>query len=1361
MANKVSSLLFILSREFRATMIQILNNNCPILGLVRGKKSEFFNIVSLETHFIAIKYTLQPLTIRKSDRRFSLASQSSTTMRTNLIKLYFFLFSVGILSAQSSVDYRIDWQKPLNVGVDSKDLWPHFNQADPDPMHRGLPQFCRVLASGFSANDSVGISITKSEPVPSAELEAFKGIQVPNKDEIDLRLSRGWGRQVGSSLSFCLFPFYQENGRIYRVSEFTLRKIVGSYKQASQAMRSKAQVPSPLAAGTWHKFRINESGIYKFSASFLSDEGLYESEVSINNLRLLANQHAMLPEAFSGARPSSLQEQAFKVYDLNNDGLFNNNDYLLVYLYGPHEWKYDAGNDRYNYTHNIYRDDNYCFISTDAGPSLLLNSLNSLSNPTQTVTTFDDYAVEEEDLINLVGTGRQWFGDVFEFTLSYNYNFSFANLVLNEPVELLVDVVGRVSSSGTAINTSYAASQILSNAIDPYSTFGNYPPFVERSTRRTTFNALGDNITLNLTYNNSSNPSGVAWLDRIVLNARRSLDFAQAGNSIQFRDSRSVGAGERITFQIQNAPADISVWQIQRIGAPVEMQGALTNGVFEFTADGSTLKEYVAFTGSNFPTPAFVETLEPLDLRSIEVPEMVVISHPNFRSAAEELAEYHTSSGNVASIVVDVNDIYNEFGSGGQDLTAIRDFIKDLYDRSTGNRFKYVLLFGDASYDYKDRLNGNNNFIPTWQTSYSFSLGLSSITDDFFAYMDPGEGTNFTGAFMDLGVGRIPCDNLSQAQSYVAKVRRYGEGAARFGDWRNRILLMADDPDDYIWEREYFVPRSEGLSRVVRDKSPSFNVEKIYLDAYQQETSTGSQSYPEARLDMFRKVQRGCLVTNYIGHGGEIGLASERLLQLQDVNAWTNIDALSLFVTITCEFTRFDDPKRVSAGEQLLLNPNGGAIALLSTTRVVGVQGAVDLNDAVFDTILARPNGIPQTLGEIIRAAKNDNFVRSRSTKTKFSLIGDPALRLAIPYYEVHTTELNGKPIAQAANDTIKALSKVDLKGELRDLDGTKLSNFNGVLNVSVYDKEVQRQTLANDGIGAPVNFNERSSLLYRGKVEVSNGDFNVEFRVPLGINYQFGNGKLSYYAFDSEGSSDAAGYYDTIVVGGFNENAPDDSQGPEIRLFMNDASFVRGGITGEDPFIYAELLDSSGINTVGNGVGQDLRAVLNEETDKPFILNEFYEADLNSYKSGSLRYQLFDLEPGSYQLNLRAFDIYNNPSQASTEFIVAESADLALSRVLNYPNPFTTYTEFQFEHNRANQPLEVQVQIFTVSGTLVKTINQSVNSFGNRVTGIAWDGLDDYGDKIGKGVYVYRIKVRSLSDNSSDDQYEKLVILR
>lgn len=1264
------------------------------------------------------------------------------------------------LFAQEKLPPRnLEWQAALAVDENFSSYVPNLKNGSQHPSLPDVPQFCESLPQRITAADSVRLVILSSELVPGKEKAVFKNRELASKTDLDFQSNPGYSKS-GSSLSYCFTPFYRENGQLYRVTSYQIELIKGARKADFNPIRRKQQLAnSALSSGTWHKLRISESGMYKITATYLDNNGIGESDVAINDIRLLANDQATLPEAFNQARTIDLQERAFKVVDNNNDGLFNGSDYLLFYGYGPHKWVYNENNDRFDYHKNIYREYNYVFISVDAGSSKTLNTQASLSNPQQVVSTFDDFDAEEEDLINLVGTGRDWYGDIFEFTLSYNYNFLFPNIDLSEAVDLRVDLVGRVSTPGTSVETRYANQNILSNPIGAYQTVGNYPAYVERSNQRTTFNAQGPNITLNLTYNNAANPTGVVWLDLIELNVRRQLDMNNAGGALVFRDSRTVGQGV-VTFSINNAPSDLEVWQINRLGSHSKVLGSLNGSSYEFNADASELKEYVAFTGSNFNSPDYIGEIENQDLHAMPVPEMIIVVHPNFLEEAEELAKYHNETENVNTAVATTDQIYNEYGSGGQDLSSIRDFIKDLYDRSENGQFKYVLLFGDASYDYKDRVSGNNNFVPTWQSNYSYSLGLSSITDDYFAYMDPGEATQFSGAIMDLGVGRAPVSNKVQAQNFVNKVKHYGEGAQRFGEWRNRILLMTDDVD-IGWERTWFVPPSENLALQAKDASNAFNIQKIYQDAYQQVTSTGSQTYPEAQRDMFRAVQQGCLLTNYIGHGGEIGLASEKLLQLSDVNGWSNYDALSLFITITCEFTRYDDPKRVSAGEQLLFNPVGGAIALLSTTRVVGVQDAVQVNEAIFDTILARPNGVPQTLGQIIRAAKNDNFVRARFTKSKFSLIGDPALRLAIPEYGVTLNSLNANSGKNLAQDTIKALSFVEIGGEVQDLNGQVMTDFNGLLNISIFDKESQRQTLVNDGVGAPINFKERNSLLYRGKVEVTNGQWTAEFRAPLGINYQFGFGKVSMYAYDATNNRDAGGAYDSIIVGGYNDDAPEDNLGPEIKLYMNDASFVRGGITGSDPYIYAELKDSSGINTVGNGVGQDLRAVLNSATDQPYILNEYYEADLNSYKQGSLRYQLFDLEPGTYKIDLRAFDIYNNPSEASTEFVVAESADLALDRVLNYPNPFTTYTEFQFEHNRANQPLQVQVQVFTVSGRLVKTINQEIQSIGNRVTGISWNGLDDYGDKIGKGVYVYRIKVKSLTDNSSADEYEKLVILR
>jgi hypothetical protein len=1266
---------------------------------------------------------------------------------------------LGVLSyaagfSQSGVEQKIKWQKP--VKQEASGLYkPTFLNASYDyERHPLLPKYCNQMQ--VLGGRRVILTQLQYKAASAREAATVKFLELSAEPKIETFYGKS---KKGVQVSYCFYPFVKKNGQILKVTSFTpvLSEEALTVPKANVLAKSNFS-NNPLSTGTWHKIAVNKDGLVKITPAFINDQGISASAAAINSLKIVGNGGGILPELLSEPRPAGLEEVALEVNDLNGDGLFNGNDYAIFYAEGPHRWRYNENSGNFESAVNIYREKNYYFLSVNSGASPAPASTANVGAATVQVTTFDDYARVEDENVNLVGTGRQWFGDEFEFTLSYNYDFSFPDLVTTEPAKLLVNAVGRSSTANTSLVTSYLGNTILNNNFSAYGG-GNYAPFVTRSAERTTFTPQGSNLTLNLTYNNIANPAGVAWLDRIELQVRRALTFR--GGSLIFRDQQSVGAGNVARFNISNAPSNLKVWRVTNGNSPQEVSVTFNNSTASFTADASQLQEYVAFSGSGFPTPEYVEQVENQDLHNLPVPEMIIVAHPNFLSAAQELADFHNEEDNVETTVVTIDQVYNEYSSGGADITAIRDFTKDLYTRSDQGRFKYLLLFGDASYDYKDRINGNNNFVPVWQSNQSFNLGTSYITDDYYGYMDPGENRrNFTGSILDIGIGRIPCETLTQANQYVAKVKNYATGRPTYSDWRNRILLLADDVD-LLWERSYFIPFSEDLENLTQQASPSFNVEKIYTDAYRQVSSTGSETYPEASRDMFRKVQQGCLITNFVGHGGEIGLASEKLLTLQHVNDWTNFDALSFFITITCEFTRFDDPKRVSAGEQLLLNPAGGAIALMTTTRVVGVEAGVRLNLAVFDTVLARPNNRAQTLGEIIKAAKNKGSVVSRLDKPKFSLVGDPAVRLAIPTHNVRTTKINGVQPGTAPLDTLKALSKVTLAGIVEDINGQKLSNFNGTLQVSVYDKKTDRETLVNDGVGAPQKFQERNALIYRGKVSVTQGDFDAEFRVPLDIAYRFGFGKISYYTADLEAETDAAGYFDTILVGGFNENAPQDEIGPEIELYMNDRNFVRGGVTGKDPFLFAVLRDSSGINTVGNGVGHDLRATLNNKNDQPYVLNEFYEADLNSFKSGEVRYQFFDLEEGEYTLRLRAFDIYNNPSESTTEFLVADSEELVLRKLLNYPNPFTTYTEFQFEHNRANQPLEVQVQVFTVSGKLVKTINTTVNTSGNRVTGISWNGLDDYGDKIGKGVYVYRVQVRSPLDNTTADKYEKLVILR
>ncbi len=1273
------------------------------------------------------------------------------------------LLSVFYISrAQRSISGEILWKESIKSasGIAS----PSFESASYDLENPSIPKKCESINIGRATATSYEISFANVQymAVPSSEVSAIKGIPLASTPIIE----KSFGQSIkGNKLSVCFYPYVTQNGQLLKVRSYNL--VITENPAAAARVEANTRIKktttnvssSVLDAEGWYKIAVEKSGLFKITPDYLSRNGISSTPVGIDKIRVVGNGVGMLPERVGAPRPDDVQEVQLKVFDQNNDGIFNGSDYAVFFARSPHTWSYNSTTDAFTHTINTYREKNFYFITVTNGNTAQVPAASAVALPaTVQVNTFDDYQFVEDEKFNLVGTGRQWFGDVFDFTLQYSYSFNFQNIVTNQPARLRVSAGARASSGNTFLSIRNGASQVGTLNFDAYKTFDT-SPYVEVADDVFSLNSNSGGFSILLEYNNSANPSGVAWLDFIELQVVRRLTYS--GDMLFFRDGSITGNGQVAEYTITNANNDLIVWDVTDQNDIKAMPTTLINNQLTFKAGAEKLREFVAFSGSSFPEPEFIGVIAPQNLHALGAREMIIVTHPNFLAAAQRLRDFHVNKDGISTVVVTTDQVYNEYSSGGQDIAAIRDFAVHNYKKANedSSAFNYLLLLGDASYDYKDIITSNSNYVPIWESQSSLNLEVSSITDDFYAFLDSSEGSGtFANQIMDISVGRIPCSSIGQAQSYVDKVLHYSTGTKRFGDWRNRVLLMADDMDDIGgWERT-FVTSSEEFANKISAASESFNIDKIYLDAYDQVSTTGSETYPEASNDMFRKVQQGNLLTNYIGHGGEIGLASEKFLGLKDVNGWTNIDAMTIFMTITCEFTRLDDPKRLSAGEQLCLNPNGGAIALISTTRVVGASTAISLNRAIFNTIFIRPDNEPKTLGSVVKDAKNNQS--GGSTRLKFSLFGDPALKLALPYYNMVVNDVNGKPVSQGNVDTLQALTKVKITGQVNDFNNSKISSFNGIADISVYDKVSNQETKVNDGVGSPIPFKERKSLIYRGKVEVKDGDFQFEFLVPKAIAYQFGYGKISMYATNNK--TDAWGYNDTIVIGGFNENAPLDEEGPSVRLFINDETFVRGGITDEDPELYAIIADSSGINTVGNGVGHNLVATLDGNTSESYIINEYYESDLNSYQSGTVRYPFYDLEEGEHTLKIKVSDVYNNPAEAETEFIVAESAELALKRVLNYPNPFTTFTDFQFEHNRADQPLEVQVQIFTVSGKLVKTINQLVVSEGNRVQSkVTWNGLDDYGDKIGKGVYVYRIKIRSQLDNSTADKYEKLVILR
>ena len=842
-------------------------------------------------------------------------------------------------------------------------------------------------------------------------------------------------------------------------------------------------------------------------------------------------------------------------------------------------------------------------------------------------------------------------------------------------------------------------------------------------------------------FNNNGENSADAWIDYVQLQGRRSNAFT--GSIMQYSDSKTVSPGRITGFSIRSTNNDVVVWDISDPLHVQNIQYTKYADSITFRTATDSLRTFIAFTTSGAMVPSIETSPVPnQDLHSSLPVDMIIVTHPLFKSYAEKLAKIHQKNDGLMTQVVTLKQIYNEFSGGTPDITAIRNFVRMKYQKQKGSDhpLKYLLLFGDGSYENRTPPPGNPNFIPTYQSQNSNVVVSSFTSDDFYGLLDDNEGE--AEGDLDVGIGRLPVSDTVEAGIMLSKIEKYTE-ASNLGDWKNVICLTADDEDDNT-----HITDAEGLATLLEDSVPSFNIEKIYLDAYPQTTSSNGNSYPEVEEAINKRINAGCLIFNYVGHGSEIGLAEERVVKNEDINSWTNGARLPLFITATCEFSRFDDveinpatktiTKKTSSGELVLLNNKGGAIALMSTTRVVYSAPNFLLNKNIYKAAFSNDSsGNPPRLGDIIRQAKNNSG--SGINKRNFSLLGDPALRLAYPWHgRIITDSINDIAVTEGI-DSLKALSLVTVKGHIEDKSGKPVTSFNGMVSPVVYDKASKVVTLANDG-GPTMEFKLLSNVLFSGKTMANNGIFKFTFIVPRDIDYSFGKGKIIYYA--SNDNEDMNGSFSDIIVGGFSSVALTDTSGPKIRLFMNDTLFRNGGLTDNNPILLAIVEDKSGINTSGSGIGHDLTGFLDNDRNNSFVLNNYFENDFDNYMKGKITYNLSGLTKGSHNLTVKAWDNYNNSSEATLLFLVETGGKFALRNLINYPNPFLNETTIKAEHNRPDDELDITINIYSLNGRLMKTIKTAASPTGYTLPPVTWDGNDDGGKRVGRGIYPYSVIV-------------------
>ena len=1111
---------------------------------------------------------------------------------------------------------------------------------------------------------------------------------------------------------------------------------------------------SVLASGNWYKLSIGTPGVYRIDLPLLNTMGVNTSSLATGSVRLFGNGGQMLPELPSSPVQDDLTEIALWAED-GGDGILNGSDYLLFYASGPHTWTKDSVQKRFSHQKNLFSDQSFYFLTIGTNGKRVA-SFPAQGNPGNNITSFSERYFYELDTVNFLSSGREWYGEEFSDapgkTLNRNFQLNLPG-VLPEPGQIVSNCIARSFGNASRFQLNVNGQAALQLNIPPV-TNGAYDPFARNTRAEGSFIPSQSNLTIGVGYTTGSvNSQG--WLDWFELFTRRSLSMVGV-SQLLFRDWNSVQSGSSARFLVSDAQPSTQVWEITDPATPIRFQGTFNGNTLQFVNDCSRLREYVAFHNNGLLTPTPAGRVANQNLHGPVMTDMLIITHPSLLAQAQRLAGWHQQRDQLRCLVVTTDQVFHEFSSGTPDPTAIRDYVKMFYDRSAGDstkRPRYLLLFGDASFDYKSRITNNTNLVPAFESLSSLDPLATYTSDDYFGLLGNDDDIHGNGVYLlDIGIGRIPARNEQDAQAMVDKIIAYHEPKS-FGPWRNDLTFVADDEDNNL-----HVQDAEVITTAAATAGPVFNIDKIYLDAYRQESAAGGSRYPEVNQVNNNKLFSGTLIWNYTGHGGYRRLAEEVVLDQDIINTINNPDKLPLFITGTCDFAPYDNPLVSSIGENLLLRPRTGAIALMTTTRLVFAFSNRVMNKNYMDVALKPlPDGRYLSLGEAVRYAKNITYQFSGDVinNRKFALLGDPAMTIGFPTRQVRTVAINDRPIGSLP-DTIKALSEYTISGAVTDASGNTITDFNGTVYPIVYDKKQTVNTLGNDPGSFATGFDVQKNILFKGKARVTNGNFSFRFVAPKDINYQYGNGKLSYYG--ENGRVDGNGLFTNVIVGGTGAGV-NDQDGPQIRAYLNDEKFVNGGISNDRPVLLVKLADSSGINIMGTGIGHDLVAILDNDQKQQYVLNQFYESELDNFRKGMARFQLPQLADGPHTLTIRAWDAANNSSEVSIEFRVVNSAQFSLGHVLNYPNPFTTHTTFWFTHNKPGDELQVHIQIFTVTGKLVKSLKRTIISTGNRSSDIEWDGRDEYGSKIGRGVYIYRLQVRT-SDGKSAYKLEKLYIL-
>jgi len=1081
---------------------------------------------------------------------------------------------------------------------------------------------------------------------------------------------------------------------------------------------------SVLSEGEWIKVSVRKSGIYKIDYPFLKKNSSNYKALDPQKIRVFVGNIKSLPQNNSAERTKDLRQIPVLANDLNRK--LEINDEILFYAESPHEEYFDSLSSRIKHKLNAYSDENFYFINIGKEDAVKIETLPSNQSNSSPVSVLTYFNYEEKESKNLLSSGRNWFGDFFY----NNYSLNLSNPEAQSDIRLNMSLLGMGRSDQT-LNLKIGGEGILNltlpksfyNSADSYARYNRVSNFTDFEL---SIPKSKPNFNLELSLSTVGSANAGAYIDYYEIQYERKITY-NSNTEIKYwylKKSRET------VFSLNQTDKNMEVWFLDNPYLPSRFS-LKNDGTFGADLKDRPTTQIIVFDKESVEIPTFIEKVTNQSIIDHNTPNLLVVYPEKFKAEAERLIIFKKQTQNIDVLGFSTKEIFNEFSSGKIDPTAIRDFCRHFWLKDK-TKLKHLLLIGDATFDYKNNNEisyvDTKNFVPTYQSRESLEPIYSFSSDDYFGFLEDHEGDWSEGFSqnniwisnrdndhtMDIAVGRLPVKTLFEAKGLITKIINYQNTEIEEGDWKTKIAYVADNRDYNIHQRD-----AESLSQLSKTAYGGFELEKIYLDQFPISTNNTA---PKATEAINNALKNGSFLVNYNGHGSEDGWANEKLLNIADIQNFRNPAKLPIFFTATCQFGKFDNPALVSGAELALLNPSGGCIALLTTTRPVYSSTNERINSAFYNNISKA-----KTLGELFVLTKNQSI--EGEINRNFSLLGDPSQPLPEFKNQIELLKVNDK---QPNGQTWKALEKIQVVGKTE-------KKITGKIKVSVFDKSTQEVTLGTFADGPKFNYSSSEKRLFEGLYAITDGEFMAEIILPKDQAFGSGKGLMTFYAINEDSTENTYGYFDDFMLSHQTNAESEDNAGPEVKISQNSNEIIN-----------FEIFDENGINISDFEANHKMQIIL----DDSLIVdaNILYAPSQSAYQ-GFVNFYVGNLSSGKHKLKFIVYDSYNNKTEKSFEFNI-EKPEFAIVNYLNYPNPFSNYTNLIFKHNRLGNDILAHLVVYDIFGRTIVDYQKSCKNCEEKIEfGLDFEGKSDIPSQL-----YYKLNLLSVSENETTHSSGRLI---